>query len=288
MKLNPLLVLLPLMIFIADLQAENAEKSACTREALHKYRSQTFSKLMSGKKYAAAADGLDKFMDANDCWSSLLSEINSGTGLSEEGKKNLEEYLWGVSDITLANLKADRPRKCIEIARMEMDQYFHNPLKTLESEKLDAAFSTNLELCEARRKIMFPEIKAEICEIGNIPKHYQSVPGDALNAEHYEMKKPVSALKVSPETGFDCIAVMELETLKGLLNGFCANAAECEKSEDPSDMEKFLTLQVFGVKTGDAPVFTRLDYENETTGAENLRFQSIGSPWPQKRLKVIS
>src|SRR5262245_34098736 len=79
------------------------------------------------------------------------------------------------------------------------------------------------------------------------------------------VKKAESSIQSPAQSGFDCIVVLRLRTMRGILERICHSEEECRDSENVHDADLEDVLELFGLKTRGKITFKRLNY-----GMENL------------------
>lgn len=250
-----------MQIWFAVSAGAEASRVGCTRESLHHYRTKTFGALVASNKFTAAIDGMETFLNQGDpdCWAALIGNLSEES--SKEQKRAATEYLWARSDLALANLKADKPGACLEIVKVEQGQYYQNPLEIVESEQLDQAFSTNEQVCEARRAEIFPKVSTTACKLPTLPSTI--LLSDFSESRDAAQPFPIRGVKqsfvVAGQTGFKCLAAVEIGIPKGLAEGKCSNVKECLSTGEPEDAVEERIVELFGITEGADPRFVKLD-----------------------------
>lgn len=245
----------------ASAQDPGPQQATCERSDLRAYREGPFKRHLASQRFQAAIDGLEEFLKSRLCRENLIHSAG-GSQAAEGSKPDSEEYLWALSDLTLAYLKNDQTGRCLEITQQELNQYYHNTLESVGSPKLVAAFETNRKLCEQRRAELFPRLPSEPCAIGRLP---ESVNLDSWTDAPIPMKpaKIKSSIRVPASTGFDCIAVIGLSTTRGILDGMCDSEQTCRDTGEERDREPIIVNELFGIRRAERAELVHLDYAGD-------------------------
>lgn len=121
--------------------------SKCTVQSLATRRNAEYKTAFDAKKYIEAADLLQNYLETSGCYDSLVFQDQAEVKAQEP----LNAYLWALSDVAFARLKAHQFAKCIEITKKTLIEYYNGPLENSKSDKLRSAFKANLDQCERER-----------------------------------------------------------------------------------------------------------------------------------------